>query len=103
MPGDPGWTLREQESARLKEEMCGRLNSLTPGQRIRHLRLVMGWSQRRAAAEMGIGRRTLIRHEQGQYGSRWTRVAMFMRLRELESEHVQQLVAYWARDGRLPI
>jgi DNA-binding XRE family transcriptional regulator len=100
MPGGLGWN--EQESTRLKEELHRRLNSFTPGQRIRHLRHVMRWSQRRAAVEMGVSRRTLVRHEQGQYGSRWTRVAMWMRLQQLESQHADRFVAYWARNGPLP-
>ena len=39
---------------------------LLSGQRIRNLRIVLGWSQREAALHLGVSRRTIIRHEQGR-------------------------------------
>jgi DNA-binding XRE family transcriptional regulator len=89
------------ENATLKADLSRRLHALGSGQRIRHLRRALRWTQREAAAEVGISRRTLIRHEQGQYSSRCSRLSMLMRLRDLESDHAEQLIAYFARGGCL--
>jgi hypothetical protein len=50
--------------------------------------------------ELGISRRTLIRLEQGLYGSQWTRNALLMRLQQVEAIHEEILIAY-ARSGRM--
>ena len=65
-----------------------------PGQQIRILRTVLGWTQQQAAMELEISRRTLIRHEQGQHRRPWMRGSLLQRLRQVESEHEQQLFAY---------
>jgi DNA-binding XRE family transcriptional regulator len=58
------------------------------------LRAALGWTQRQAAVELRISRRTLIRHEQGQHLRPWMRLSLLQRLREVESEHEQQLFAH---------
>jgi DNA-binding XRE family transcriptional regulator len=99
-PGAMAWPLRPEEIAQRREELSRRLSVLTSGRRILHLRHALGWSQRRAAMELGISRRTLIRHEQGLYGSQWTRNALLMRLQQVEATHEELLIAY-ARSRRL--
>ena len=94
----PRW--RERESARLKEELLRTLNLLVPGgQRIRYLRECLGWTQETAAVQLGISTRTLIRHEQDQHRRPWLRLPLLLRLRELEAEHAEDLINYFARGG----
>jgi DNA-binding XRE family transcriptional regulator len=62
--------------------------------RIRYLRNALGWNQRTAAAQLGISVRTLIRHEQGHHRTSSTRLALLLRLLELELAHVNQIQAY---------
>ena len=78
----------------LMSELWLQLWVMHPGQRIRLLRTVLGWTQHQAAIELEISRRTLIRHEQGQNRSARMRGSLLQRLRQVESEHEQQLFAY---------
>jgi len=57
------------------------------------------WTQRQAAAELGISRRTLIRHEQGQHVRPWIRIGLLLRLRQLETDHEEEIVAYLISHG----
>lgn len=91
---------REQESARLKEELLWTLDSLSGGQRIRYLRRCLGWTQEMAAVQLGVSTRTVIRHEQGQHRVRWMRLPLLRRVRELEAEHAEDLIDYFARGER---
>jgi DNA-binding XRE family transcriptional regulator len=93
---DSRWVqdLREDHAARFKAEFKRRLHAMSSGQRIRNLRTIRGWTQRQAAKELGISTRTVIRHEQGQHRTPGMRVSLLRRLRQLESDHEQQLVAY---------
>lgn len=105
-PGHPGspkeprddrtWVadLRNQQEARFNAELKRGLERLPSGQRIHVLRTVLGWSQGQAAMELGISRRTVIRHEQGQHRHPWMRLSLLERLRELESIYAEQLATY---------
>lgn len=75
-----------------------RLDELPSGQRIGTLRRVLRWTQSRAAAELGVSRRTIIRHEQGRHP--WIRWSLLCRLRELEFAYEQQLLAHLWRVPR---
>lgn len=84
--------VRENHAAQFKVELKRRLISVPSGQRIRLLRTVLGWKQAKAALELGISRRTLIRHGQGQHRLPWMRSPLRLRLCQLESEHEQELI-----------
>jgi DNA-binding XRE family transcriptional regulator len=80
-------------------ELLQQLRLTPPGQRIRNLRVVLGWTQAMAAVQLGISTRTVIRHEQGRNRRPWLRLPLLLRLCELESDHAEQLIAYLARVG----
>jgi hypothetical protein len=46
--------LRDGQADQLRAEVRLRLDLLPAGQRIRHLRAALGWTQRMAAVELGI-------------------------------------------------
>jgi len=92
--------LRSEHAAGFRNELLRRLDFRPPGERIRTLRAVLGWTQRTAGEELGISMRTLIRHERGHHRTPWTRLQLVLRLRELESEHAQELIAFLTRGGR---
>ena len=89
--------LRSAHTARFQQELLATLASRPPGWRIRYLRVVLGWSQRTAATQLGISRRTLIRHEQGQHRTQSARVSLVARLGMLELAHANEILAYVAR------
>jgi len=92
----------DEENATLKADLSRRLHALGSGQRIRHLRRALRWTQREAAAEVGISRRTLIRHEQGQYSSRCSRLSMHPRhdaSRCLDAHHTTPLAGRSKANG----
>jgi DNA-binding XRE family transcriptional regulator len=62
------------------------------GKRIRNLRMVLGWSQRKTAEHFGVSVRTVIRHERGE--SFRLRLPMLQRLRALEADNAEELIAY---------
>jgi transcriptional regulator with XRE-family HTH domain len=70
------------------------------GQRIRNLRSLLGWTQRQIAMELGVSPRTVLRHERGQRRTPWLRLPVLLRLRQLESDHAEELIAYFTRAGR---
>jgi len=70
------------------------LASRPSGLRIRYLRNALGWNQRTAAAQLGISRRTLIRHEQGHNRTSNTRLELMLRLLELELTDANEILAY---------
>jgi DNA-binding transcriptional regulator YiaG len=86
--------LRSTHTARFTAELLATLASRPSGWRIRNLRTVLGWNQRTAAAQLGISVRTLIRHEQGHHRTSSTRLALMLRLLELELNHANQILAY---------
>lgn len=86
--------LRNQQEVRFNAELKRGLERLPSGRRIYLLRTVLGWSQGQAAMELGISRRTVIRHEQGQHTHPWMRLSLLERLRELESTYAEQLATY---------
>jgi DNA-binding XRE family transcriptional regulator len=98
---DSAWVqqLRNEQGTQFKAEVLRRLQLMPGGQRIRNLRAVLGWTQRTAAAQLGISVRTLIRHEQGHHRTRWLRYPLLLRLRELESTYVEQIIAHPSRIG----
>ena len=93
---DSSWVqdLRDEQAAQFKVALKRHLESMPSGQRIRLLRTVCGWTQRQAAIQLGISRRTLIRHEQCWHRRSWISVSLLMRLRQVESDHVEQLLAH---------
>jgi DNA-binding XRE family transcriptional regulator len=99
--GDFAWVqeLRDEQVAQFKSKLLRRLDLVPAGQRIRNLRAVLGWTQRAAALQLGISMRTVIRYEQGHHRVSWPRLPLLRRLRELESEHAQELIAYHTRGG----
>lgn len=86
--------LPSQQEARSNAEFKRGLERLPSGQRIHLLRTALGWTQGQAAMELGISRRTVIRHEHGQHRHPWIRLSLLERLRELESIYVEQLTTY---------
>ena len=99
--GDFAWVqeLRDEEAELFQSKLWRRLQVVPCGQRIRNLRAILGWTQRTAAAQLGISVRTLIRHERGHHRTPWPRLQLVLRLRELESEHGQELIAYLTHGG----
>src|SRR5271169_4453636 len=83
-PGDLAWiqAWHDEQAARLKRELRFQLLVTAPGKRIRTLRAVLGWTQRRIAMELGISMRTVIRHEQGRNRNPWLRPPLLLRLRQ---------------------
>ena len=98
-PADLAWMqqLRSAHTARFQQELLATLASRPPGLRIRYLRAVLGWSQRIAATQLGISRRTLIRHEQGHHRTSSARASLLMHLGMLELAHANEILAYVAR------
>ena len=98
-PSDFAWvrTLREGHEGWFRAEFWTRLEAMPAGPRIRHLRRVFGWTQKRAADELGVSVRTVIRHEQGQRHRPWANSAWLWRLSKLERDHESQLFACFPR------
>src|SRR5262245_39431503 len=71
---EPAWVqeIRNHQAAVLRVELYRHLDSMTAGQRIRLLRSVRGWTQQQAAEKLGINRRTVIRHEQGEHQAQFS-------------------------------
>jgi DNA-binding XRE family transcriptional regulator len=92
--------LRNQQPAQSIPALPQRPVLLSAGPRIRALRRALGWTQQRAAVELGISKRTVIRYERGQHRGHETRSSLLLRLRELESIHEQRLRDYRSRFGR---
>jgi DNA-binding XRE family transcriptional regulator len=67
--------------------------------RLRVLRTATGWSQGELAGELGISRRSVIRYENNQHKSPWPRLAVLLRLQQLEGIYEQQLLAHFSRGG----
>ena len=86
--------LSSGHTERFKAELLAMLASRPSGLRIRYLRNALGWNQRTAAMQLGISRRTLIRHEQGHNRTSSTRLALMLRLLELELTHANEILAY---------
>ena len=84
------------DPAAAQVEMRRRLWGMSSGEHIRLLRKVLGWTQEQAAAQLGISRRSVIRHERGQHLRPWMRNSLEMRLRQLEADHAEQLAAHLA-------
>src|SRR5215469_8733661 len=94
--GDLAWVqeFRDEEAELFQSKLWRRLQVVPCGERIRNLRAILGWTQRTAAVHLRISVRTLIRHEQGHHRTFWPRLPLLLRLRELESDHAQELIAY---------
>jgi len=86
--------LRSTHTAQFTAELLATLAGRPSGLRIRYLRTVLGWNQRTAAAHLGISARTLIQHEQGHHRTSSTRLALLLRLLELELTHANRILAY---------
>jgi DNA-binding XRE family transcriptional regulator len=98
-PLDFAWvrTLRDEHEASFQADFWTRLHVMPVGPRIRHLRRVLGWTQKRLADELRVSLRTVIRHERGQRRRR--RAQWLWRLSELERNHGNQLLSYFYRLG----
>ena len=68
--------------------------AMPSGRRIYLLRRALGWTQSRVALELGISRRTVIRHEQGHTRRRWACLSLHHDLCQLEYAHAEQIIAY---------
>jgi DNA-binding XRE family transcriptional regulator len=90
------WELAPRDPATVQAQLRRRLWGMSSGEHIRLLRKVLGWTQEYAAAELGISRRSVIRHEKGQQLRPWMRNSLEMRLRQLEANHAKQLAAHLA-------
>jgi DNA-binding XRE family transcriptional regulator len=100
--GDFAWiqAWHDEQAVQLKTELLHRLFVMPSGPRIRNLRAALGWTQEMAALRLGVSRRTVIRHEQAQHRRPWPRLELLFKLRELESDHAEELIAYLSRAGR---
>src|SRR5215467_12641801 len=98
-PAEVMWMqqLRSAHTARFQQELLATLATRPPGRRIRYLRVVLGWSQRTAARQLGISQRTLIRHEQGHHRTQSARASLLARVGMLELAHANEILAYVAR------
>jgi DNA-binding transcriptional regulator YiaG len=99
--GNFAWVqeLRSEQATGFKKELLRRLDTRPSGERIRTLRAVVGWTQRRAAMELEISMRTVIRYEQGRHRPYWPPLPLLRRLRELETTYAEQIIAYLTRGG----
>jgi len=68
------------------------------GQRIRNLRILLGWSQRRAARHLGVSVRTVIRHERGESWRPW--LPLLLEVRALEDDHAEEIIALLVHSER---
>jgi len=75
----------------------GLFEMMSNAHRIRNLRAALGWTQRMIAERLGISTRTVIRYEKGQRKAQWIQLPVLRRLRHLESEHAEELLAYLNR------
>ncbi len=91
--------LRDEQALVFKQEFWTRLQMTPAGPRIRNLRRLFAWTQRKAAAELGISVRTVIRHEQGQQYRRWRQTRWSLLLSKLEYDHMDELIASFGRPG----
>jgi len=92
--------LRNQQPAQPIPALPQRPVQLSAGPRIRALRRALGWTQQRAAVELRISKRTVIRYERGQHRRHGTHSSLLLRLCELESIHEPRLRDYRSRFGR---
>jgi DNA-binding XRE family transcriptional regulator len=88
------WEPAPRDPASAQVELRRRLWGMSSGEHIFALRKALGWTQEQAAAELGISRRSVIRHEKGQQLRPWMRKSLLKRLRELESQYAEQLAAH---------
>ena len=90
------WEPAPVDPASAQAELRRRLWGMSSGEHIYALRKALGWTQKQAAAELGISRRSVIRHEQGQHLRPRMRNSLEIRLRQLESDYAEQLAAHLA-------
>ena len=89
----------EQEQWRFRVDVLQRLMTAPCHERLRILRTATGWSQGELAGELGISRRSVIRYENNHHKSPWPRLAVLLRLQQLEGIYEQQLLAHFTRGG----
>jgi ribosome-binding protein aMBF1 (putative translation factor) len=58
--------VRGAEGAQIAQVLRNSVVGMPFGQRIRNLRTVLGWSQRKAAEHFEVSVRTVLRHGQGE-------------------------------------
>jgi len=87
----------DKQTAASKNQFLLWLIARPSGERIRTLRAVLGWTQRKAAAQLRISSRTVIRHEQGYGYARCPHQSLLLRLHELEEIYADPIMAYLNR------
>src|SRR6266849_5326379 len=80
-----------ERRAQIAQVLRNSVVALPFGQRIRNLRMLLGWSQRTAARHFGVSVRTVIRYERGE--SRRPSLELLLGVRALEDAHAEELVA----------
>jgi DNA-binding XRE family transcriptional regulator len=93
---DRGLNGLQQAESRRKLQAMDR-ERMPFGQRLREVRLALGWTPSMIADELGISVRTVIRHEQGSNRTGRPHLRVLLRLRELESRYAAEVLAYLAR------
>lgn len=83
---------REDQRAQVAQVLRTSVVGMPYGQRIRNLRMVLGWSQREAARQLQVAVRTVIRHEREE--SFRLRLPKVEKLRALEDANAEELLAY---------
>jgi DNA-binding XRE family transcriptional regulator len=82
---------REDQRAQIGQLLRNSVVRMPFGQRIRNLRTLLGWSQRKAAAHFGVSVRTVIRHERRESCRPW--LPLLLEVRALEDAHAEELIA----------
>lgn len=82
---------REEQKAQIGQLLRNSVVGMPFGQRIRNLRTLLGWSQRKAARHFGVSVRTVIRHERGESWRPW--LPLLLEVRALEDAHAEEIIA----------
>jgi transcriptional regulator with XRE-family HTH domain len=83
---------REGQKAQIAQVLRDSVVGKPFGKRIRDLRTVLGWSQRKTAEQFGVSVRTVIRHERRETFR--LRLAILQELCALEAANAEELIAY---------
>jgi DNA-binding XRE family transcriptional regulator len=68
--------------------------------RLHILRTAVGRTQGELATQLGISRRSVIRYEKAQHRTPWPRLAVLLRLRQVEADYGQRLIGHFSSLGR---
>jgi DNA-binding XRE family transcriptional regulator len=89
---------REERQTQIGRVLRSSVVCLAFGQRIRNLRVLLGWSQRAAARHLGVSVRTVLRHERGD--SRRPSLELLETVRALEDSHAEEIIALMVQAER---